>query len=399
MVLMRRSLEGPAVALASSMAVLLALVQPSVAHALIEFRPDHVSLLLIFLGLASGDRRKWFLHGLFMTLGVLINPKLFLLPLLSGGLFFIVVVRQDATAGRRWLAQTAAGILAGTGFLALVGAAMKINIQAFVMQVFQYHRIVAGYFNGQNTLAEELLTQARAARGLPFVFFILSAAGAVLHVKKKKWGFSVPVLTLFLFFVLQPALVKLPFRQYQYTLYLAAAAPVALLIRHQLQFRRAAAVSLWGILFIAGLFQQTQSVRALTAAFPVNKQIESGNFLLSLCPADYPVAAQMPYHPVFRRDAVFAWCETAIPNGFSTADIAQRFPTLAERFSYTAITWELSQRPPALVVLPLQTVNSPFGAAVRDFTEKTHPQAYQHLFTARLELYQRVLTADAQPSK
>jgi hypothetical protein len=112
MVLMRRSLEGPAAALASSMAVLLALVQPSVAHALIEFRPDHVSLLLIFLGLASGDRRKWFLHGLFMTLGVLINPKLFLLPLLSGGLFFIVVVRQDATAGRRWLAQTAAGILA-----------------------------------------------------------------------------------------------------------------------------------------------------------------------------------------------------------------------------------------------------------------------------------------------
>jgi hypothetical protein len=227
-----------------------------------------------------------------------------------------------------------------------------------------------------------------------------SAAGAVLHVKKQKWGFSVPTLTLFLFFVLQPALVKLPFRQYQYTLYLAAAAPLALLIHYFSQQQRTWIIYvICGFMFTGALSHEIKMWQFLNKRFPVQKQIDAGNFLLGLCPPGSLVAAQIPYHPVFRRDAVFAWCETRIPHGPPSGQILATFPGLGTHFSDEGINKELTLGMPGLIVLSVESSGSIFDKVARHFAEDKGPKIYLPISTAFLQLYQRLEPTNAQPSK
>ncbi len=397
--IIRRSLPAPTPNGPVLIAIGAALVQPSVAQTLVEFRPDQSSLLLILFGLylaAEKDVPEWvtfFIPALLYTLGTLINPKLYLIPVISTLAFGAAVFSNNRRVAGRYVLHTVAGILTSAGFLALVCAAKEIPFDAFFTQVFRYHAEIAGLYGSESGLARELTRHALEQFGLPFLFLGLGMAGLFVAIKHGGWRAHIPALVLTAYAALQPFSVSLPFRQYQYAIYIAAAVPLAFLLA-----RKRNLLIVGGLVIIGSAFFQVREWQRLAAAFPNAKQRALGNFLLAHCPDNYPVAAQIPYHPVFRKDAVFAWCETFIPNGHSMMEIMERFPGLATALSREGITQQLEKNPPGLIVLPPIAATGGFTEAAQLFAE-TRPGAYRAVFTPQLRLYQRIEDAATTASK
>ena len=89
--------------------------------------------------------------------------------------------------------------------------------------------------------------------------------------------------------------------------------------------------------------------------------------LLRLAPAREPILAYPPLHPVVRRDVFYAWNRTTDPAGRGTEEVMRTFRVgdYSGRFESAHYALELAERPPAIIVAPL---NADWGYEPRQWT-------------------------------
>ena len=346
---------------------------PRVLQALAEFRPDHLSTALTLGALSvamhsTGQRaRRWFVASALFTIAMVFNAKLILIPFFTA----LVLTVEEGRRGLRALGDLLAGTLTGvTSSLVLtwfVGHLWAIDFRLLWEQAYVYHEAIRETFTQSFGLAKTLGGQVKPHWGLPIVVLLLGLIGLLTEACRGHWDRVRVPLILAAYAVIQPLWVPFPYKQYSYTINLAWAAPLALGLVWAQRWRPRATPTLVAALVVVGLLLNGVRTGRIVARGGMLSQMQLGNALLSLAPPGQPVAALLPVHPIFRRDATFAWIYTHNPGGRETEEVMTRMPGYQERFSHDGYLRELKANPPGLIVLHSPYAHTEYRRAVADF--------------------------------
>ncbi len=354
-------------------AVVVMVTHPGVWQALAEFRPDHLSAAITLgaLGVATSDKgrpgHRYFIASALFTIAMMLNAKLILVPLFTALVLAIEEGRRGLDALGGLLAGALAGSASSLAVTVLVGHLWGIDFRLLWQQVFVYHEYFRKTFTDSFGLAKGLRSQIKSQWGLPVVALFLGVIGMLAEARRGRWDrLRVPVI-LAAYVVVQPLWVPFPHKQYSYTIDLAWAAPLALglaaLQRWRPRLMPASAVILVALsLVLAGVRTGRMVVRG-----GILSQMQLGNTLLALAPRGQPVAAVLPEHPIFRRDATFSWIYTDNPGGLDTEEVMAALPAYRGRFSRDGYLRELEANPPSLIVLHSPFAHADYRLAVKDF--------------------------------
>jgi hypothetical protein len=346
---------------------------PRVLQALAEFRPDHLSTALTLGALSvaannTGVRaRRWFVVSALFTIAMAFNAKLILIPFFTA----VVLTIEAGRRGRRALGDLLAGGLAGIAsslvLMWFVGYLWAIDFRLLWEQAYVYHESIRETFTQSFGLAKTLGNQVKPHWGLPIVVLLLGVIGLLTEARRGHWDRLRVPLILAAYAVIQPLWVPFPHKQYSYTINLVWAAPLALGLAWAQRWRPRATPALVAALLVVGLILNGVRTGRIVARGGMLPQMQLGNALLSLAPPGQPVAALLPVHPIFRRDATFGWIYTHNPGGRETEGVMAGMPGYRERFSRDGYLREIKASPPSLIVLHSPYAHPEYRRAVADF--------------------------------
>ena len=339
-----------------------------------EFRVDGWTYVPLFAALYLFETRerwtrfrRYAVLGFGCTLAVLSMPKLYPLPPLYA-LGVLVRDRRDGLALAPAVGATALGIAVGA--LGVVGAVQLAGIDprlAFESSILFHLEFMRGSSFGRGAAA------AFFEQRVPLVFAVCGAACLLLdHAPRRRLPqpFELALLAAVAF---QLATMRIGYKQYVAPcfLILAGVVPYAGLVLRELRPRLepaacAAALALV-LLGCAGALRQIRS-QSVFPALLVEQQL-----LLDLTREDDVVAVPPPFHPIFRRDALYAWTNSWEPGGYTTDRVlaAMAHPVLSPPHTQERIAADLEARPPAVAMLtgpPFQ--NATFARELARFLER-----------------------------
>ncbi|RPI07347.1 MAG: DUF2029 domain-containing protein [Zetaproteobacteria bacterium] len=348
-------------------------MHPGVLQALAEFRPDHLSAALTLgaLGVATNDRKRpdcrWFIASALFTLAMVFNAKLILVPVLTALVVTVGEGRRGLHALGRLLVGALTGIASSLALTWFVGYLWAIDFRLMWEQAYMYHEFLRESFTQSFGLAEALRNQIKTQWGVPVVVIFLGVTGMLAEARRGRWDrLCVPII-LAAYAVIQPLWVPFPHKQYSYTINLAWAAPLALGLASIQRWRPRAIPTFVLILVALSLILNGVRTGRIVTKGGRASQTQLGNALLALAPPGQPVAALLPVHPIFRRDATFSWIYTHNPGGLETEEVMARMPGYQERFSREGYLRELRANPPGLIVLHSPYAHVEYRRAVADF--------------------------------
>jgi hypothetical protein len=369
----------------ANLSLALMLIQPYVVQTLCEIRPDALANAMIVAAAAllwCGARswKKVFATGFLLATGCLINPKI---SLLAGSLFLFSLPIQ--------IFPIIGGACLALALMTFLCALKRISIPLLIQSVFVYHGRIADA-SPSAALSLDLKISLWLCVGL-------GVLGLFLHTKKVSWPRSRRFASISLYGILQLTSLFLVSRQYLYMIFLASAVPLAFLVERGLdsRFRRSvfgAAILILGVCAARERTRWTQE----SELYPLKKQIIFGDALLAMTSPSDTVAALLPFHPVFRQDAAYVWCETAIRPGYSTEDVMMSLPRLKDFFSSSAIDQRLAESNPGLIVVrPLSAMRN-FTSSIQRFVNQKPPGTYQKKLMGNVEMYFRIRPEPETPS-
>jgi hypothetical protein len=392
-------------------AMVTMVTQPQVFWALSEFRADHLATALTFLALllAAGEegRRpllRWLLCGCLFTVAMGVNPKMILVPIVTAIFVGLGVARKGTGALTAYLSGAAGGIMLGLAVLISVCVIQGVDIHRLYEQVFVYHGMFKDTFTRKYGLARSLLAKPGQQFGRTYLAWIIGIIGLVQAGRSSRWHEDRLFLILGIYVLLQPFWVPFPSKQYTYTIYLAWVFPLTAGLVRIRQWNHRAAIALLAFLVIAGLYIEAVGGYRIVSRSRTGQQVKLGNAILDLSPPGWPVAAQLPFHPIFRRDSTFSWIYSANANGPETEEIMSHFPAYARHFSYEGYLRELRANPPGLIIPYTIYAGKEYRRALSEFLRGFYPQDYAQHHLGGLEVYvRRVLRTgsglrDAMPS-
>ena len=375
-------------------ALVIMATHPGVWQALAEFRPDHLSaaLTLAALGVAASDKgrpgSRYFIASALFTIAMALNAKLILVPLFTA----LVLAVEEGRRGLDALGGLLAGALAGSAsslaVTVLVGHLWGIDFRLLWEQAFVYHEYFRQTFTDSFGLARGLRSQIKPQWGLPVVALFLGAIGMLAEARRGRWDrLRVPVI-LAAYAVIQPLWVPFPHKQYSYTIDLAWSAPLALGFAAVQRWRPRAMPAVAATLLALSLILAGVRTGRIVARGGVLSQMQLGNTLLALAPPGQPVAAVLPVHPIFRRDATFSWIYTDNPGGLDTGEVMARMPRYRERFSHDGYLRQLRANPPSLIVLHSRYVHAEYRRAAADFLA-SEAHRYAEVWVGQVRVFVR----------
>jgi hypothetical protein len=357
--------------------------QPQVLRALSEFRADHLAtaLTLLALLLATTPEGKrpllgWLLCGCLFTVAMGVNPKMILVPIVTATLVGVGVARRGTGALRAYLLGAAGGITLGLAVLLSLCVIQGVDIHRLYEQVFVYHGIFKESFTRKYGLAKTLFGKPGQQLGRTFLAWIIGVIALVQAGRRSRWHEDRVLLILGLYALLQPLWVPFPYRQYTYTIFLAWVFPLAAGLVRIRQWNHKAAIALSAFLVITGVYFEAVGGYRVVSRDQARQQISLENAILDLSPPGWPVAAQRPYHPIFRRDSTFFWVSSDNPGGPGTEDIMSRFPAYGRHFSYEGYLQELRANPPGLIIPTAQIGGKEYRRALAEFLDEHYPHDY-----------------------
>ncbi len=372
--LIRKSVAGAQKDWAVIGALLLMVVQPNVVQVLTDFRADHLSLALALLALLlvpDGDRRNyfraWFFPAFIMTSGLLLDSKLVFLAVGGFGLHFFFNFQENRNSFKPFVLGVGCGIIAAIGGAVLLCALNGIDIKKLIQLTFVFHYRLNQSLSMNQGLAQELVSQVTKQYAAPLVIFLLGLGAISSEVFKHRAKTERLSLIVVGFILVQVSLVKFPFKQYVYSIYLLWAAPMALFLSRGFQGRwRWASVGLLLLLLIPSVGFEWGRWQQIKNKQYTKDQIQTGNRILQLVPPDAHVFAQPPFHPIFRKDSLYSWIEHVAPQGSSTEDLMMGFPDFRDLFTAEGYEKQLTERPPMLVVIASGSERG-YAKAIRKF--------------------------------
>ena len=374
--------------------LVIMVTHPGVLQALAEFRPDHLSAALTLgaLGVATNDTgrpgRRWFMASVLFTLAMVLNAKLILIPVFTALVLTVEEGRRGLRALGGLFAGAFAGIVSSLAVTWFVGHLWAIDFRLLWEQSFVYHEYFRKTFAQSFGLAKSLRDQIKSQWGLPIVVLFLGLTGMLAEAHRGRWDrLRVPVI-LAAYAVIQPLWVPFPHKQYTYTINLAWAAPLALGLASIQRWRPRVIPALVVILLALGLILNGVRTGRIVAREGIRSQMQLGNTLLALAPPGQPVAALLPVHPIFRRDATFFWIYTDNPGGLDTGEVMAKMPGYQGRFSYDGYLRELQANPPGLIVLHSPFAPAEYRRAVTDFLA-SEAHAYEEAWIDQVRVFIR----------
>ncbi len=367
---------------------------PRVLRALAELRVDHLGAALTLLALCvatRGDRKRpssqWFFSGFLFAVAMGLSAKLLLIPIATGILLGLEEARKGKRALGRYLLAGAGGIGFGLSIMVSICIINGVNIRRLSEQVFAYHALLRETFTQEYGLAESLFDHARQQFGRPIVVLLLGVIVLIHEGIRGRWLENRVPFIAATYALLQPLWVPFPHKQYAYTIYLVWTFPLALALVKIWRSNYRKAVTLTVCLLGMGVyFEGVRGYRIVTRD-EARQDIGIGNALLQLSPPGQPVAAQPPFHPIFRRDSTFFWIYSHNPRGPETEEIMSRFPAYGERFSYKGYLEELKANPPGLIVPNTPFVGREYRRALNDFLKEFYPEGYTLHRVGRLDVF------------
>lgn len=375
-------------------AVVVMVMHPGVWQALAELRPDHLSaaLTLAALGVATSDEgqphTRYFGAGALFTIAMVFNAKLILIPVVAAFVLSIEEGRRGLRALGGSLAGALTGVACALGLTWFVGHLWGIDFRLLWEQVFVYHEYFRKSFTDSFGLAKGLQSQIKSQWGLPVVALFLGVIGMLAEARRGRWDRLRVPLILAAYAVAQPLWVPFSHKQYSYTIDLVWAAPLALGLAAVQRWRPRLMPAAVAILLALSLVLAGVRTGRIVAGGGILSQVRLGNTLLALAPPGQPVAAVLPVHPIFRRDATFSWVYTDNPGGLDTGEVMARVPGYHERFSHDGYLRELKANRPSLIVLHSPFAHAKYRRAVADFLA-SEPHRYEEVRINQVRIFIR----------
>lgn len=368
-----------------------------VLQTLAEFRSDPLAWFLALLAVwilerplfAENPSVRRGAAGALWGASLTLSPKLILLCALT---LFFDGLREERMSLRRLAGRGGlflGGAVAAWILLNALCAAAGIHPLLYYTIVLKYHSSLlaaAGHRFGLlislgTLLRENVVLAAAAAAG---------AAGIAVSLRRQNWRRRTVLLTFSGFAVGQLLWIPYPWRQYLTVVLLAWSVPIAYFFAFLLDSRRRGAASAAIFLLLAGslasgFFHIQKTARSNYLA----NNIRMGNRLLAWSPPGRPVAAQPPFHPVFRTNSTYFFTHSVNPRGPGTEKILQDDPVIGDRFTTEGILRELRENPPSLIVLHPAYAGSNYLDAMKTFLSRDGSKSYERRRSGDISIFIR----------
>jgi len=322
----------------------------------VEFRPDSWSTALLFCGFfllltsrpkSIGLRCATF--GALAGLAVLASPKFFLLPVLFAVLDLLDRIRQrDDPRGAVIGYAFGLGVacLLALAFMRAIGVNPRLAFQMAISYQFAFIER-AGFHRG---LLHSVIQHPRLA-----ILIAISVAAWAVHLFSLRKMPHTYELAVVLFLLAQLAIVDRPYKQYYGPWFLLAASFVPFVGTFLDRTSTRAASWCFGLAIVLGAWAGWNALQSFSRQDQAHQMLAFYDRMVDLSPADAPIAAYPPLHPVVRRDVFYAWSRTIDPGGYGTEAIMRDLdiPDYSARFDRDHYRRELDSNPPALVVSAL----------------------------------------------
>jgi hypothetical protein len=322
----------------------------------LEFRPDSWATALLFGGFVlfltgrpAAILSRYACFGVLASLAVLASPKFVALPVL-----FVVIDLATRAFRRDGLVPALLGTTLGAGLAVLTTLVWFRMAQidptlAFEMAIRYQWQVVSSGSHGQGLLASVMAHP----RLLTLVVLGIAAWSAYL-VKHARLPAPYEIAVV-LFLIVQLVVVDRPYKQYFAPWFLVGACFVpfvgfflvqALPRATPLLVAGAVVLSGWTAASALGWFARHDQARGM---------LDFYDALLRVSPADAPIVAYPPLHPVVRHDVFYGWSRTTDPAGYGTEAVMDSLavPGYSQRFDAPYYRQEIEARPPAIVIAPL----------------------------------------------
>ncbi|MBI5624714.1 MAG: hypothetical protein HY924_13125 [Elusimicrobia bacterium] len=386
---------------AAAVAVAVMATHPSSMAVLHQFRGDQLSLVFTLLGLlalGSGggvpSARRCGAAGLFLMSGLLITPKLVLLCALTVVLHGARLRTQGPGLWRPRLAGLLGGAALGFCLWNAWAFAAGVDPSPFYRLALAYHWANLRE-SGQVFGAGRELIEGFGAEPVWLVALVAGLAAGAAEIRGRGAARGATLTALVVFCLVQPLWVKLPWKQYLFSVCLFWSAPLAVFLQRAVRARRLAG---WALLALfAGGFglQEVLRSRADAGDQSLAEHLAWGNEVLSRSIPGRTVAVQPPLHPVFRRDATYYFNLAFIPAGRGPGAALRRPPAGAPRASYEGYMEQFEAAPPSIVLASPYFTDKDYMRAALDFVRVRHPKAYRRERIAGRTAYVRSRGWDA----
>jgi hypothetical protein len=333
-------------------AALFAASHATVIYYAPQFRPDPWVWAAAFAALARAIRapasfRRAAELGVAGSLCALALPKL---ALLFPCYVAIDLVRRRGPSIPRELAGYALGVPLGIaialGFLLAVGID---PIEAWDLSI-RYHGEVAAHFGTPHGLWKELIGSQRASLAVALAGLLAWAA----WLRREHAAPTTLELAVLASCALQLWLVPFSYIQYTAPVYVLAAIflPYCGEWAHAIAERRPRAPI--AVLACACALAAGLAVRPLAGRWGrqnAARYVELQNAIIELAPRGERILVAPPFHPIVRRDALYALIQTPMPSGVTTEETLRRLALpAAARLGTEVYRGELEASRPAVVL-------------------------------------------------
>lgn len=355
---------------------------------LIEFRPDSLATIPLFIGtlliglrLPRSATGRYFFASFLGATSILCSPKLFVFWGVFAFVDLVALWRNERRAFIRGMLAHAGGaalaVALGAGVLLVQGISPLV---AYSLTI-EFHSLLGMNASFGHGLAMTLPAQA------PLLLLIVGGAisWALLSLKNRLTP-SVFEIAAIVFLPLQAAIVPFPYKQYFVPWYLLGATFVHFLPMAIGQFSgRVARVAVVALLLLA---ISAGGLATAAMADEDGAQIagEYWALLKSTIPQEGRVVASVPLHPITRLDACYGWMRSGDPAGrYETVEAMRdlHLPGYSERFTAPSFTRELEAARPVLIATGPTgdfRLASVYGEAVAAYARQ-HASEYSVLTT------------------
>jgi hypothetical protein len=322
----------------------------------VEFRPDSWSTALLFCGFfllltarPASTRLRCFTFGALAGLAVLASPKFFILPVLFALLDLVGRIRRRDDPGGALIGYAfgvAASALLAIAFLRAAGVNPRL---AFQMAI-SYQLAIIEHAGSHRGLLHSMIQRPQLS--LLIASGVAAWAGHLFSTRRMPHAYELAVV---LFLATQLLIVDRPYKQYYGPWFLLAASFVPFIGTFLERTSTRAASWCFFLAIVLSAWTAGSALRSFSRQDQAHQMLAFYDRMIELSPADAPIAAYPPLHPIVRRDVFYGWSRTIDPGGYGTEAIMRDLdiPGYSARFDRDHYRQELDSNPPALVVSAL----------------------------------------------
>jgi len=332
--------------------ILIFLFHPSILMVFSQFRIDGWSYALLFGALLISRKNRikniffrYFLCGLLSGISIFLSPKFVFFPVIYTftETLFAKKRRLDPfkVGGGMILGGLASGLLALNALLL-----MKINLADFFDYVVLFNWRLNKIFEPQHGLFFGVIREPLLA--LTVLLGIVCWGWAVHQGKIKAASYEV---ALIYFMVVQFLFVSSDYSQYVIPLIFLGLhflpSIFFLNLKKNLRGKHVSFVIIAVLISASALY----SFQNRDSKLNFKSQMQFISMMNEIIPPQATVVAVPLLHPIFRKDATFAWYEARDRKGSLIQEIMAHFPDRKDKFKKEYLLKEMAAHPPHLILL------------------------------------------------